>query len=160
MAKLQLLVDESEMSQLGTNLANTLYAPCFIGFVGELGAGKTTLIRAIIQSVGYDGRVKSPTYGIVETYELDNMIVHHFDLYRVNSSKELDEIGFYEYFEDAICLIEWPEKGGDRVPLADLECQLGVVGDKRQITMHANTKKGVAIISELNANAFINTIKL
>jgi len=99
------------MLALGAQLAEQAKPGDIIFLKGELGAGKTTLARGFLRALGYIGLVKSPTYTLVEPYHLDNVILYHFDFYRLNRIEELDEIGLSDYLtEDAICLIEWPEK--------------------------------------------------
>lgn len=118
---------------------------------GQLGAGKTTLTRAIIQSMGYQGNVKSPTYALVEEYHLGDKNIYHFDLYRLSDPEELEFIGFREYFRpNALCLLEWPEKGKDFIPPADLNITLNYQGESREITVVANSAIAEQIICALN----------
>jgi len=117
---------------------------------GDLGAGKTTLSRGVLRALGYPGAVKSPTYTLVEPYELPTVTVYHFDLYRVVDPDELELMGIRDYFRaDAICLIEWPERGAPLLPAADLRVELAVDGDARRITVIANSAIGCAILDRL-----------
>lgn len=110
---------------------------------GDLGMGKTTLVRGLIRAYGYAGKVKSPTYTLVEIYELPELYVYHFDLYRMVDEEEWETGGFREYFnEQSVCLIEWPEKAGDLLPGADIELTLQMNGNGRQILCTANTELG------------------
>lgn len=110
---------------------------------GDLGMGKTTLVRGLIRACGYAGKVKSPTYTLVEIYELPELYIYHFDLYRMVDAEEWETGGFREYFnEQSVCLIEWPEKAGDLLPGADIQLTLEMNGNGRQILCTANTELG------------------
>ncbi|MFC0322287.1 tRNA (adenosine(37)-N6)-threonylcarbamoyltransferase complex ATPase subunit type 1 TsaE [Gallibacterium melopsittaci] len=120
---------------------------------GQLGAGKTTLTRAIIQNMGYQGNVKSPTYALVEEYHLTNKSIYHFDLYRLSDPEELEFFGFRDYFRsNTLCLLEWAEKGGDLVPAADLLITLNYQGNAREIKLQANSIAAEQIICALIAD--------
>jgi tRNA threonylcarbamoyladenosine biosynthesis protein TsaE len=101
---------------------------------GELGAGKTTLVRGLLRALGHRGSVKSPTYTLLEPYDLPNCRVYHFDFYRILDPQELDFIGLDELLDDAaLKLVEWPERAGDRLPAADVDVHLGVEGVGRRL---------------------------
>ncbi|MBN1379658.1 MAG: tRNA (adenosine(37)-N6)-threonylcarbamoyltransferase complex ATPase subunit type 1 TsaE [Gammaproteobacteria bacterium] len=113
--------NEEEMLHLGTRLARIIRPPMLIYLYGPLGAGKTTLVRGILQGLDHSGSVKSPTYTIVEPYKLADFTLYHFDLYRLNDPAELEALGFRDYLSgDSLCLLEWPERGEGWLPPADV----------------------------------------
>ncbi len=113
------------MEALGAAIAACCRGGEAIYLVGELGAGKTTLVRGLLRALGHGGRVKSPTYTLVESYHPAGVRVHHFDLYRLSGPEELAGLGLEEFFDgSAICLVEWPERGGARLPPGDLVLSL------------------------------------
>jgi len=117
--------DESAMHDFAADIAKTCTTPMIIYLVGELGVGKTTFVRGFLRALGYEGHVKSPTFTLIESYEIDHRHIHHFDLYRVENPSELEFIGIRDYFtEDAISLIEWPENGKGVLPEAVLSCYI------------------------------------
>ena len=118
---------------------------------GGLGAGKTTLCRGLLRGLGYDGAVKSPTFTLVEPYELERGSVYHFDLYRLAHPDELDYLGAEDYFAaEALCLIEWPERGAGFLPTPDLELTLTVTSEaSRQLQLRAQTLKGERAMARL-----------
>lgn len=106
---------------------------------GDLGAGKTTLSRGILRAFGHVGAVKSPTYTLVEVYELRDRTLCHFDLYRLGDPEELEYMGIRDYFvEKNVCVIEWPERGAGILPKADLIVQLTPEGDGRRVHIQRN----------------------
>lgn len=99
---------------------------------GSLGAGKTTLVRGLMRGLGHRGPVRSPTYTLLEPYELPGISVYHFDLYRLAEARELDDFGARDYFHDgALCVVEWPERGREALPSPDLSIELRVVDEGR-----------------------------
>ncbi len=124
------LRDEEATQQLATILAKYIRSGV-VYLIGDLGAGKTTLTRGWLQSLGHQGSVKSPTYTLVEPYEINGQPIYHFDLYRLQYPFELELIGIRDYLqqENALLLIEWPQKGEPIVPVADYILELTTVND-------------------------------
>ena len=117
---------------------------------GELGAGKTTLTRGLLVALGHTGKVKSPTYTLVEQYEIASRIVYHFDLYRLSDPEELDYIGLDDYLSgNALCLFEWPQQGGDYLPMPDLIIKLHYKNTGRQVTLIALSNSAQPIYQHL-----------
>ena len=127
------------MEELGASLIKKIQAPAIIYLRGELGTGKTTLVRGALRAAGHPGLVKSPTFTIVESYHLTHYDIHHFDLYRISDPEELDFIGIREYFgKESIVFFEWPDQGKSMIPPADIEIQLSHADNHRhaEITTH------------------------
>jgi tRNA threonylcarbamoyladenosine biosynthesis protein TsaE len=145
------LDSEAATINLGRLLAPALDAAGVIFLSGGLGAGKTTLCRGLLRGLGYDGAVKSPTFTLVEPYELERGSVYHFDLYRLAHPDELDYLGAEDYFAaEALCLIEWPERGAGFLPTPDLELTLTVTSEaSRQVQLRAQTLKGERAMARL-----------
>lgn len=114
------LINEKETEQFGAELFDTLPTKCLVFLQGDLGAGKTTMVRGFLRAAGYEGPVKSPTYTLVEEYTIAGRKIIHFDLYRLDDPEELEWIGIRDYFDqECICFIEWPDKGKGYLPEAD-----------------------------------------
>lgn len=121
---------------------------------GDLGAGKTTFVRHLLAALGVQGRIKSPTYAVVEPYTLENgmnsgLNIWHFDFYRFNDPQEWEDAGFRDIFASAgLKLVEWPDKAGEYLPQADLVLTIEVVeNDTRQVTLTAQTSVGEALLA-------------
>ncbi len=128
---------------LGHRLAAVLQPGLTIHLRGHLGAGKTELVRAILRALGYPGKVKSPTYTLVEHYVISSLNLYHFDFYRMNDPHEWVDAGLRDHFnEGAVCLVEWPERGGDLLPLPDFIISLEINGLGRNVVIEAITGKG------------------
>lgn len=145
------LPDEHATTAFAARLAYTLTAGMVIYLRGDLGAGKTTLVRALIQALGYTDRVKSPTYTLLETYQAGGLHLRHFDLYRFRDEEEWEAAGFRDEFDGRnICLIEWPEKAPHLVPHADLEIAFEILPVGRSITLHTNSDAGRTCLNSLH----------
>jgi tRNA threonylcarbamoyladenosine biosynthesis protein TsaE len=135
-----LLTDEAATETFAARLAATLKPGMVVYLRGDLGAGKTTLVRALLRALGLAGRVKSPTYTLLEQYLAGGLHFRHFDLYRFRDESEWEAAGFRDEFDGRnICLVEWPEKASGLLPEADLEIRLDILPDGRSITLNANT---------------------
>lgn len=131
---------EKEMMTLGGQIASLLPVGGVVTLYGDLGAGKTTLVRGLLRSLGFEGTVKSPTYTLVEPYEVAQRYVYHFDLYRLADPEELEYLGVRDYFRpDALCLLEWPDKAANFIPRADLEVHINYVHSGRSVTIKKPT---------------------
>ena len=121
----------------------------FIALHGDLGAGKTTLVRHLLRALGVEGRVKSPTYAVVEPYELPNLNIWHFDFYRFGDAREWEDAGFRDIFASpGLKLAEWPEKAAQVLPVIDLDITLA--DGARQVTLVANTPAGAGLLQGLD----------
>jgi len=120
------------------------------GDLGAGGAGKTTLCRGVLQAFGHTGAVKSPTYTLVESYQLDDTLLHHFDLYRLGDPEELEFIGIRDYlYQGNYCLIEWPNRGAGILPIPDLEVRISVTKMGRNVRITAATDTGNRVLLRL-----------
>lgn len=146
-----LLVNEKSTLELGYKLSKNLSKGLLIFLKGELGAGKTTLVRGLLIALGYKGRVKSPSYSLLEQYNFEAVTFNHFDLYRFHSPQEWISAGFNEYINnDDITLIEWPEKAFGVLCKPDISLEILYEGESsRRINIVALTKKGTQCCLEL-----------
>lgn len=144
------LKDESASIALANQLARFIATPLVLTFSGPIGAGKTTLIRALLRALGVTGAIKSPTFSIVEPYQLEDKKIHHFDLYRISEAQELDYLGFRDYFTpDALVCIEWPEKAVSYLPKVDICFTLESVGSGRRLHMDAKSDYAKELLTKL-----------
>ena len=126
------LLNEQDTELLGAELWRILPKQCLVFLSGELGAGKTTLTRGLLREAGHKTAVKSPTYTLVEEYDLSPAKLYHFDLYRIKDPEELEWMGMQDYLaEQSLCFIEWPENGKGFLPKADLEITLSTLAEGR-----------------------------
>jgi len=130
------LKDTEATEQFGRELWEKLPAKCLVFLHGDLGAGKTTLVRGFLRAAGHAGAVKSPTYNLVEEYEISDRKICHFDLYRVSDPEELELIGIRDYLvQDSVCFIEWPDMGEGFLPEPDYVISLSVKDEGRELLM-------------------------
>lgn len=141
---------EEAMVALGQQLGAALKPPMLVFLTGDLGMGKTTLARGILRAYGHEGAVKSPTYTLVEPYELDALNLYHFDLYRLGDPEELEYMGIRDYFDaGSVSLVEWPERGAGFLPQPDLLISIEKAGTGRILRFEAAGERGVECIRQL-----------
>ncbi|MGB8517368.1 MAG: tRNA (adenosine(37)-N6)-threonylcarbamoyltransferase complex ATPase subunit type 1 TsaE [Gallionella sp.] len=144
------LADENATLAYARRLSEIVRPGMVIYLHGDLGAGKTTLVRGILNALGHDGRVKSPTYTLLEPYSIGEWELRHFDLYRLNSPEEWSGAGFDDEVDgNNILLIEWPEQAAAYLPPADLEIRLVILTSGRAVTLIANSKLGKQCLTQL-----------
>lgn len=149
------LPEEASTLALGRRLAELVDPPFLLFLRGELGAGKTTLARGILRGLGHRGPVRSPSFTLLESYDLPDRTVHHLDFYRVAEPEELEAIGVRELLDpSAIVVIEWPERGGARLPVPDLDLRLAIGrGGLRRARLLAGSARGRAVLEHLRRRA-------
>lgn len=152
------LADERETARLGAALAHAIEAEAatvsrrglVVALAGDLGAGKTSLVRAALRTLGVSGPVRSPTFTLVEPYVVSSLNFYHFDFYRLADPEEFSFAGFRDLFgATAVCLIEWPDKAAGYLPTADLLIALAVAGQGRQATLTAATELGTECLQRI-----------
>lgn len=152
------LADESATTRLGAALARAIESEAgsiarqglVVGFAGDLGAGKTSMVRAMLRALGVAGVVRSPTFTLVEPYVVSSLNFYHFDFYRLTDPEEFSFAGFREMFgSSSVCLIEWPDKVAGHLPAADLRITLQVAGDGRHARLAAATALGAACLDRI-----------
>lgn len=141
---------EADTLALGAEFASAIRPGTVIYLSGDLGAGKTTLARGLLRGLGYHGKVKSPTFTLLEVYKFSRLYLYHFDFYRFSDPRELGDAGFREYFNpDSVCLVEWPEKAAAGLPAADVKILMQVDGSGRRVGIFAETEAGRLCIQHL-----------
>jgi len=148
-----LLPDAAATASAGARLAPALVPGMLVTLSGELGAGKTTLVRGMLRRLGWRGSVKSPTYTLLEHYFVSSLYFYHFDLYRFNDPEEWDRAGFSEYLRpDTVCVLEWPERAAGWLPAGDVELHFEHADSARLLTLHATSDAGSACLAAFTAN--------
>ncbi|MDZ4202253.1 MAG: tRNA (adenosine(37)-N6)-threonylcarbamoyltransferase complex ATPase subunit type 1 TsaE [Gallionella sp.] len=144
------IADEQATLALARRLASGLAPGMVIYLHGDLGAGKTTLVRGILNALGHEGRVKSPTYTLLEPYTAGGLDLRHFDLYRLNNEEEWESAGFRDEFDGRnVFLVEWPEKAQGLLPPADMEIDIRIPQEGRELDILAHTEKGKRCLAHL-----------
>lgn len=149
------LADEAATLAFGSALGNAIIPNLTIYLHGDLGAGKTTLVRGLLHGLGFTGKVKSPTYALVEPYEnlmtkSGTLNLYHFDLYRFNDEEEWEAAGFRDYFNTAsVCLIEWPEKAEHILPIPDVDIYFKIKPSGRDVRIDGHTLAGQACVKNI-----------
>jgi len=143
----RIVATEADMERLGAALKPLLQAGLVLFLHGELGAGKTTLVRGMLRGLGHTGAVKSPTYTLVEPYRLAGLTVYHFDLYRLNDPEELEFLGVRDYLAgNGVCLVEWAERGTGVLPAPDVDIVIERQEKGRVVRFTGGTDKGAMLL--------------
>ncbi len=138
------------MEELGAKLGQSCQSGSLLYLKGDLGAGKTTIVRGFLKGLGFQGKVKSPTYTLVEPYDVKDLQIFHFDLYRLEDALELENIGFRDYFDGAgILLVEWPEKAASLLEDPDLMISINILDHGRSIEIQPFSSKGSEILLKI-----------
>lgn len=148
---MQIIIEtEQDMLHLGAQVAKLCPAKFILFLQGDLGAGKTTFVRGFIKGAGFKNNVKSPTYTLVEPYQINQQKIYHFDLYRLEDPQELELIGIRDYFaEPAIYLIEWPERAIKQLPSCDMTCNILPRTVGREVHLKASSAVGQILLDQL-----------
>lgn len=147
-----LFENEGQTRAFASRLAPLLGTLQLVTLSGDLGAGKTTLVRAVLRALGHEGSVKSPTFTLVEPYEIEGRPIYHFDLYRLADPEELEFLGLADYFADqSLALIEWPERAAGALPPMDLQLELTHQGTARELVVQAGTVVGAGVLDQLSS---------
>jgi tRNA threonylcarbamoyladenosine biosynthesis protein TsaE len=140
----------ADMEALGARLAASLGKVRLVYVHGPLGAGKTTLVRGLLRALGHLGAVKSPTFTLVEPYELRGLPVYHFDLYRLNDPEELEFLGMRDYLHgEGVCVVEWAERAQGVLPAPDIDVMIQATEKGRMVRIAAHTDSGNALLNAL-----------
>lgn len=144
------LATEQSTERFAHHMAMVTSGGMIIHLHGDLGVGKTTLVRAYLRALGHHGAVKSPTYTLVEPYALPQGIAYHFDLYRLQDPEELELMGVRDYFTSSnLCLVEWPERAGSLLAVPDIDVWLSLAHHGRQIALASGSERGETWLNKL-----------
>ncbi|MDK9724723.1 MAG: tRNA (adenosine(37)-N6)-threonylcarbamoyltransferase complex ATPase subunit type 1 TsaE [Sterolibacteriaceae bacterium MAG5] len=148
------LPDEAATLALGAAMARQVPRGAVVYLEGDLGAGKTTLVRGLLRALGHRGAVKSPTYNLVELHAVSGLNLYHFDFYRFSQPEEYLDAGLDEYFAgDGVCLVEWPDRAAPYLPAPDLRLRLVLAGDGRSASFSAESERGRQWLTSLGSPA-------
>jgi len=153
------LPDSEATAHLGQALAVTRPRPAIVHLQGDLGAGKSTLARALLRALGVEGPVRSPTYTLVERYPVEGGEAWHLDLYRIGDAGELDFLGL-DGDEAVLWLVEWPERGRAALPPPDLTAWLQLEGEGRALRLQAHGARGEAWLAALQAGGYLRGLSV
>jgi len=146
----RIVATEVDTERLGAALAPQLRPGLVLFLHGELGTGKTTLVRGVLRGLGYTGAVKSPTYTLVEPYQMGGLAIYHFDLYRLNDPEELEFLGMRDYLEGkGVCLVEWAERGAGVLPVPDVDIAIERQEEGRVVRFTSRTENGAMLLRGL-----------
>lgn len=141
---------EAAQMAFGRRIAAYLRPPCTIYLQGDLGTGKTTLTRGLLRGLGHRGTVRSPTYTLLEPYELESMRLYHLDLYRLGDPEELEYLGLRDLLDaDSVLIVEWPERGQGILPSPDLSIRIAHAGGGRILELAAQGSRCTELVSYL-----------
>ncbi|WP_372758715.1 tRNA (adenosine(37)-N6)-threonylcarbamoyltransferase complex ATPase subunit type 1 TsaE [Litorivivens sp.] len=150
---MQYLANEAATVAAGERLGHAAQPGTVLFLEGDLGAGKTTFCRGFLRAFRYSGAVKSPTYTLVEPYELSAGLIYHFDLYRLGDPEELEYMGIRDYIGNhSICLIEWPERGVGVLPTPDIRVRIETDGSARTLQIESASALGERIAQRYQAD--------
>jgi tRNA threonylcarbamoyladenosine biosynthesis protein TsaE len=145
------VVDEAHLCAIAARAADAARGGGVVHLEGDLGAGKTTFVRALLGALGVGERIKSPTYSLIESYRVGDLDVHHLDLYRIADADELEWLGLGDLWTPgALVLIEWPKRGRGALPMADLVVHLAHAGEQRKLVAEAHTALGETLVAALS----------
>jgi tRNA threonylcarbamoyladenosine biosynthesis protein TsaE len=148
----QAVPDENASAALAASFADAVTPPCVIYLRGDLGAGKTLFTRAYVHALGFQGYVKSPSYGLLETYEVNDQVVLHLDLYRIEDPEELEYLAIRDLFQrNTVLMVEWPDRGNSLLPPPDILLEFGETDGSRHISCRSFTREGRDIADKVRA---------
>jgi len=150
---IQVVEDEKAVAKLAEKFSGSLETPAVIYLCGELGAGKTTFARAYVHSLGFPGYVKSPSYGLLETYDAGGQKILHLDLYRIEDPEELEYLAIRDLYDhESVLLVEWPDKGKHHLPEPDLVLKFGENNEVRFVECQAHSDRGQKVVEKLSGS--------